>query len=82
MQRSEADVSMPYIDMETTGKMLKAVMGEKGFSAKEIAEILGISRNAVYFWWEGKRLPSVDNLVCMAYVMETKIDDLIGIKYV
>ena len=69
---------MPTIDMAATGLKIKEILEIKGITVKEAAKKFGFtSPYPVYKWINGKTLPALDNLVILAKVTGTKLDDLI-----
>ena len=71
-------MSYIFIDVEATGKHLKTLIQEKGISSEEIRNLLGLSCvQTIYKWYQGKTIPSIDNLVRLAEMLNVKIDDLI-----
>jgi transcriptional regulator with XRE-family HTH domain len=50
---------------------------EKGFSQEELAENLGISRQAVAKWEAGLSYPDVDNLIALSGLFKISIDCLL-----
>ncbi len=74
-------MSLPVIDVEASCKNLKRMCMEKGISANELKEVLGLeSVQACYKWFAGKNLPSIDNLFIIAQLLGVKIDDIIVAK--
>ncbi len=72
---------MPTIDMTATGLKIKEIIKNKGMTVKDVALTFGFaSPYPVYKWINGKSLPALDNLVILAKVTGTKIDDLIVVK--
>lgn len=72
---------MPVIDLKNTGKNIKEKMEEKGVTVKYLANILGFaSPNAIYKWIKGECLPTLDNLLIVATILDLKMDDLIVAK--
>ena len=65
----ESIMSFPVIDLVRTGKNIKRIAKENGFSADKIKEYLGIcDKSNVYKWFRGDALPSVDNLLALSIV--------------
>ena len=55
--------NFPQIDMLKTGQNIKWIMLEKGMTVKGIQTYLGLATpQSVYHWFNGRRLPTVDNL--------------------
>lgn len=44
-----------------------------------VADTLGVSTQAVAKWQAGTALPTIDNLVILAAMLDTKIDDILVI---
>ena len=72
---------MPIIDMKATGLNIKKNMDKKGMKVKDIATMLGFtSAYPVYKWVNGQNMPTIDNLVVLAAMLDTTIDNLLIIK--
>lgn len=56
---------------------LTAIRKERGRSQEELAESIGVSRQAVSKWESGEALPDIANLVMLADVLGVTIDRLI-----
>jgi transcriptional regulator with XRE-family HTH domain len=54
--------------------MLRA---KQGFSQEELAEKIGVSRQAVSKWERAESSPDTDNLIALAKVYNLKIDDML-----
>ena len=68
----------PTIEKKETGKRLKKLMIERGYTAKNIQEYLFLgSVQSVYHWFNGASLPTVDNLYALSELFGVPIDDLI-----
>ena len=59
---------------------LQEIRQERGFSRKEIADILEITPRAYQYYEEGKREPSYDKLVILAQQLNTSSDYLLGLS--
>lgn len=59
------------------GNRLAAMRKEKGYSQEELAEKLGVSRQAVSKWERGEASPDTDNLIALAALYEITLDELI-----
>ncbi|MBQ1491510.1 MAG: helix-turn-helix transcriptional regulator [Blautia sp.] len=72
---------MPVIDMKGTGRNIKEMMTLTGKSAKDIQDACGLTtRNAVYRWISGDAMPSIDNLVVIAFLFGTTMDQIIAVR--
>lgn len=68
----------PVIDMKATGKHLAEVMKEEGVSPKIFARIMGWEKpQAIYRWYYGETLPSIDTLSILAKILNRPIESLL-----
>ena len=82
---------MQEIDIKKTGHKIKEMCKVRNISVKDIQEKLLVgSFQAVYAWFSGKSLPSLDNLYRLSRLLNVSMDSLIvgqqeehpGIMYV
>lgn len=63
---------------EATGKRIKELLRDNGYSVKDIQEVMGFENpQAVYKWLSGKSLPSLDNLLILSKLLHTSIEDIL-----
>ena len=43
---------------------------KKGYTQEELAEVIGVSRNMIYLWESGKRLPSLINYFYICFFLD------------
>ena len=66
------------IQMEQTGKHIRKLLMDNGYSVRDIQHAMGFSSpQAVYKWLSGQSLPSVDNLVVLSKILHTSIDNIL-----
>ena len=71
-------MDIPIIDMERTGKNINRLRKLTGISVKDLQDVFGFSTpQAIYKWQQGTALPTVDNLVVLAAVLDVKIEDIL-----
>ena len=71
----------PNIDMEATGKNIEKIMKAEGVSPKIFARIMGWERpQAVYRWYYGETLPSVDTLSVLSKILNRPIEALLVMR--
>lgn len=69
---------MPTINMVETGKNISRLRECAGLSVKDLAEIFGFATpQAIYKWQHGAAMPSIDNLVVLASVLNVSLDDIV-----
>lgn len=56
---------------------LKEIRKDKGLSQEQLAEKIGVSRQAITKWETGKGLPDVENMVIIAEIFKTTLDELL-----
>ena len=65
--------------MISSSANIKALRKAAGIKVKDVADMLGVSPQAVAKWQAGTALPTIDNLVILAAMLDTKIDDILVI---
>lgn len=56
---------------------LSALRKERGYSQEELAERLGVSRQAISKWERGETAPDTDNLIALANLYGVSMDELV-----
>lgn len=56
---------------------LAAIRKDRGLSQEEIAERIGVSRQAVSKWESGESFPDIDNLIAIGDILGVSIDRLV-----
>lgn len=68
----------PLIDKQETGTNLRKIMDERGVSAKDVQQYLGLGCvQSVYRWLDGINVPSVDNLYALSEFFQVSIDSIV-----
>ena len=65
--------------MSTFSARLQQVRQERGFSRKEIAEVLQVTPRAYQYYEEGNREPDYDKLILLARHLNISADYLLGL---
>ena len=60
----------------TLGERLKELRQQTGFSQEQVAERVGVSRQAVTKWESGRTIPTSENLAALAELYQVPLDDL------
>ena len=69
---------MATIDMIATGANIKKIMKANKIKVVEMADIMGFNTpQAIYKWFRGDSMPTIDNMVIMADIFNTTIDKII-----
>ena len=73
------DFEYPVIDKKKMGDTLKRYMQERGMTARDVQEYLGLACvQTVYRWIAGISVPTVDNLYALSRLMNTSVDTFIS----
>lgn len=59
---------------------LKELRTKNNYSQTYVAEQLNISRQAISRWENGNAAPDLDNLILLAKLYNTSVDDLLGVQ--
>ena len=69
---------VPVIDLKATGQNIAKLRADAGISVRDLQEVFGFANpQAIYKWQNGCCLPSIDNLVILAAVLGTSIDEIL-----
>lgn len=69
------------IDEIATGNKIKKLITESGLSIKQISEkMMFTTPTPVYKWIKGRSMPTIDNIVVLAFILGVKVDDIIVTK--
>ena len=69
---------VPMIDMTATGANIRALIRAKGLRVTDVQHICGFNTpQAIFKWMRGDALPSIDNLVILAHVLEVTVDEIL-----
>ena len=58
-------------------KRIKSARENAGYSQSEVAELLGITRQAISKWENGWGYPDIDNLIRLSDIYKITLDDLL-----
>lgn len=71
---------LPTIDMIRTGQNINRLRILAGLTVKDLQDMFGFSTpQAIYKWQKGTALPTVDNLVALASILQVRLDDILVI---
>lgn len=73
---------IPVIDLPATGQNIKQLARARKITVTALGAICHVSRTAVYKWYSGVCMPTVDNLVALSRLFGVAIDDLIAVTEV
>lgn len=69
---------MPVIDLIRTGENIRKIRKQRGITVRQLQEIFGFSTpQAIYKWQQGTALPTIDNLLVLASVLDVPIERIL-----
>jgi transcriptional regulator with XRE-family HTH domain len=73
----------PVLDLVATGTKIKTLMKQRGITPRQLQILLNFPYvQTVYNWFAGKNMPTLDNLVVLAKVLNVAMDDIVVTKMV
>lgn len=74
-------LTFPIIDPVLTGRRITDLRKQAGLSVQDLQHIFGFnSPQAIYKWQSGASLPSIDNLIVLATVLQVQMEDIIVLR--
>ena len=71
-------VNLPVIDMIRTGQNIGRLRKQAGLTVRDLQDVFGFATpQAIYKWQQGAALPTLDNLVVLAAVLQVHMDDIL-----
>lgn len=78
--RSPADAELTEPGGEGLGARIARLREHKGWSLDELATHIGVSRQAVWYWETGQRVPRADLFIRMADALSVSEQELLGAR--
>ena len=73
-----AQTAYPVIDLEKTGRCIERQRRQAGLTVRELQSYFGFEYpQAIYKWQHGECLPTVDNLLALARLLQVPMEDLL-----
>ena len=71
-------IAAPTIDMIATGANIRALIKCKGLKVADVQTVFGFNTpQAIFKWMRGDAMPSIDNIVILAHILDVPIDEII-----
>ena len=71
-------MNIPTIDLARTGANIMNLRKAAGLSVHDLQMVFGFnSPQAIYKWQNGTTLPTVDNLIVLAALLNVRMDDIL-----
>ena len=73
----------PVLDLEATGAKIKTIMKLRGVTPRQLQLIMDFPYvQTIYNWFAGKNMPTLDNLVVLAQILDVTMDEIIVTKMI
>ena len=74
-------ITFPVIDPVATGKNILHLRQQLGFTVSDLQEFFGgSSPQAIYFWQQGKTIPSTDHLLALSHLFGISMNEILVIQ--
>ena len=68
------------INLFRSGELLHKAAKDSKYSVAEIARMMNVTTQAMYRWFRGESLPSIDNLFLFAEIVGCSVEDIVAYK--
>ena len=76
-------MEMPFVDVIATGQNIDRMRIAAGMSVKDMQRVFGFATpQAIYKWIHGTAMPTIDNLVILAAMLDVTMDDIVVVSTV
>ena len=73
--------NIPFIDMTATGQNINRLRTAAGLSVRQMQTVFGFTTpQAIYKWIHGDAMPTIDNLVILAAILDVTLDDIVVLR--
>lgn len=78
---NNVNISDFSINMKATGENIVQLMNKAGITVRMLQRFFNFENpNAIYKWRHGVSLPTVDNLVALAFILHVRMDDIVVLE--
>lgn len=71
----------PILDPVATGRNIDDIRRDRNLSVAALKDALGLSTTyAIYKWFRGDSMPTLDNIVILSSILKVSINDMIVTK--
>ncbi|MBR3515331.1 MAG: helix-turn-helix transcriptional regulator [Lachnospiraceae bacterium] len=72
---------MTTVDTVQTGQNIKTIIRQKGMKIADIQSAFGFNTpQAIYKWFRGDSMPTIDNIVMMTEIFGVRMDEIVAVK--
>ena len=74
-------MTLPRVDVEATGLRIDNLRLNAGMTVRDLQDAFGFEcPQTIYKWIRGKGMPNLDNLIALAYIFHTTVDEIVAIE--
>ena len=71
-------MDIPMINRKATAVNIRRLMDKAGLSVADVQSAMMFEYpQAIYKWLQGRNMPSLDNMVILAYLLHVTIDEIV-----
>ena len=72
---------MPFVNTVATGQNINRLRTEAGMTVRDMQMVFGFAtQQAIYKWIRGQTMPTIDNLVVLAAMLDVTIDEIVVVE--
>ena len=76
-------MQLPFVNTVATGQNIDRLRIAAGLSVRDMQMIFGFATpQAIYKWIHGTAMPTIDNLVILAAILDVTMDDIVVVDTV
>ena len=76
-------MQLPFVNTVATGQNINRLRIAAGLSVRDMQMIFGFATpQAIYKWIHGTAMPTIDNLVILAAILDVTMDDIVVVDTV
>ena len=76
-------MEIPFINTVATGRNIDRLRIEAGMSVRDMQMVFGFTTpQAIYKWIRGTSMPTIDNLVILAALLNVTLDEIVVVETV
>ena len=76
-------MEIPFINTVATGRNIDRLRIEAGMSVRDMQMVFGFTTpQAIYKWIHGTSMPTIDNLVILAAMLNVTLDEIVVVETV
>ena len=76
-------LQLPFVNTVATGQNINRLRIAAGLSVRDMQMIFGFATpQAIYKWIHGTAMPTIDNLVILAAILDVTMDDIVVVDTV